>query len=68
MTSLSLTSGELYEIINLLCDKGESAESNEDLLLANYYCKIAEQFATICEKMSELPGEERVANLVLTMN
>lgn len=68
MTSISLTSGQIYEIVNLLCEKGEKAESDDDLILANYYCKMAEQFADVSTKLCDLPSEDRVANLILAMN
>ncbi len=68
MTSISFTSGELFDIISTLCDKGEALEEAENYHLADYYCKIAEQFSSICEKLQELPGEQREANLILAMN
>jgi len=64
MTSISLTSGELLDIISVLCDKEQSVYE-ENPHLSAYYLNIMQQFEKIVEKLEELPGEERVANMVL---
>jgi hypothetical protein len=64
MTSISLTSGELLDIIDSLCDKEQSVYE-ENPHLASYYLNIIQQFENIVEKMNELPGEKRVATMVL---
>jgi hypothetical protein len=65
MTSISLTSGELLDIISSLCDKEQALYDAENHRLAAYYLGIIQQFETIVEKLDELPGEKRVAQLVL---
>ena len=65
MTSISLTSGELLDIISSLCDKEQALYDTEDHHLAAYYLNILQQFEKIVEKLDELPGEKRVAQLVL---
>jgi hypothetical protein len=65
MTSISLTSGELMDVISSLCDKEQALYDAENHHLAAYYLSIIQQFETIVEKLEELPGENRVANLVL---
>jgi len=67
-TSVSLTYGQLLDVIGSLVDREDKAVVNEDSQLAQYYRDIAYQFAEVLEKLEELPGEQREANLVLTMN
>jgi len=64
MTQISLTSGEILDIISVFCDK-EQAVYDNDPHLSLYYLKIAQQFEAVYNKLQELPGEERVANLIL---
>jgi hypothetical protein len=66
MTSISLTSGELLDVISALCDKEQSVY-DENPHLSAYYLNILQQFEAIVEKLDELPGEKRVANLALMM-
>ena len=68
MTNISLTYGQISEIVGSLVDREFKAVDNEDPQLAQYYRDIAIQFATVLEKLEQLPGEQREANLVLTMN
>jgi hypothetical protein len=65
MTSISLTSGELLDVISALCDKEQALYDAEDLHLSAYYLNILQQFEQIVEKLEEKPGENRVAHLVL---
>jgi hypothetical protein len=67
MTTVSLTSGELLDVIDALCDKEQALYEAEEYHLSAYYLNILQQFETIVEKLDELPGEKRVANLVLAM-
>jgi hypothetical protein len=67
MTSISFTSGELLDIISSLCDKEQALYDAENYQLSAHYLNILQQFETIVEKLEELPGEKRVANLVLAM-
>lgn len=66
MTSISLTSGELLDIITILSDK-EQAVYDKNPHLSEYYLNILQQFEEVVHKLNELPGEKRVANLILAM-
>lgn len=66
MTTISLTSGEILDIISVLCDKEQNVYEKDPYLSA-YYLNILQQFEEVFHKLKELPGEKRVANLVLTM-
>jgi len=68
MTSISLTYGQISEIVGSLVDREDKAVDNEDPQLAQYYRDIAIQFATVLDKLDQLPGEQREAKLVLAMN
>jgi len=68
MTQLSFTSGELYDIIDALSIFEEGLHDDGDPQGAAYYANIAQQFELIRDKLEELPGEDRVANLVLAVN
>jgi len=68
MTQLSFTSGELYDIIDVLSIFEEGLHDDGDPQGAAYYANIAQQFELIRDKLEELPGEDRVANLVLAVN
>lgn len=67
MTQISLTSGELLDIISALCDKEQALYDAEDYNLSAYYLNILQQFEEVVHRLEELPGEKRVANLVLAM-
>jgi hypothetical protein len=69
MTSLSLTSGQIQDIIKALEYYENDAYFNKnDAHLASYYLSMQNQFELVLEKLSELQPEKRVANLVLAMN
>ena len=69
MTSLYLTSGQIQDIIKALEYYENDAYFNQnDARLAIYYMSMQNQFQRIYQKLQELPGESRVANLVLAMN
>lgn len=68
MTTISLTSGEVMDVISALTLKGNFAFDSKDYHLADYYFKIAYQFQKVSEKLNEMIPEERVANLVMVMN
>jgi hypothetical protein len=65
VTCVSLTSGQVYDVISALVDRETDAVNTDNLHLAKYYRDIAYQFAVLEEKLKELPGEKRVANLML---
>ena len=67
MTTIELTSGEILNIMEALATKAHVARLNEDKLLAGYYDNLAESFSPIHHKLQELPGEQRVARLVMTL-
>lgn len=66
MTSISFTSGELMDIISALEVRENQAYDGGDPHLAAYYMHMAAQFERINDRLSERPGEYRVAELVLT--
>lgn len=69
MTSISFTSGELLDIIHALEIRENDAYFNkDDAQLASYYLSMQQQLQLVFDKLQELPGENRVANLVLAMN
>jgi hypothetical protein len=68
MTQISFTSGELLDIISALEEKENALYLAENPQLAAYYMNLGVQFQRIYDKLQELPGESRVANLVLAMN
>lgn len=65
MTSISFTSGEIMDIIDALEVKEEYAYDNGEHQLAAYYMQLVNQFQRINDRLSERPGEHRVAELVL---
>ena len=66
MTSISFTSGELLDIIDALEIKENRAYDSGDAQLATYYLHLVNQFHRVNDRLSERPGEHRVAELVLT--
>lgn len=68
MTSISFTSGELLDIMSALEIMEDRAYLSGNPHLASYYLNLITQFGVINEKLQELPGENRVANLVLSAN
>ena len=69
MTSISFTSGELLDIIKALeIMENRAYVVDGNAHLASYYLHLITQFEVINEKLQELPGESRVANLVLAAN
>jgi hypothetical protein len=65
MTTLTLTSGEILDIISALKSKETTADFNEDYFLAAYYSNLASQFSQLNQHLQSRPGERRQANLVL---
>jgi hypothetical protein len=65
MTQISLTSGELFDIIEVLSIHEEELHKDGNYQTSAYYLNIIQQFELICDKLKERPGEDRVANLVL---
>ena len=65
MTSISFTSGEIMDIISALEVQENRAYDGGDRHLATYYLHLENQFQRIYDRLSERPGEQRVAELVL---
>jgi len=68
MTQISLTSGELLDIINQLNEVADNLDDGENYTLATYYSKLAQQFEIVLDKLQDFVPENRVANLVLVAN
>jgi hypothetical protein len=64
MTQISLTSGEILYVINSIRAKERSVRELHPHMSV-HYLNIAQQFEDVYNKLQELPGEERVANLIL---
>ena len=66
MTSISLTSGEILDIIDALeVKESEAYHVKENANLAAYYLQMINQFQRINDRLKERPGENRVATMVL---
>lgn len=65
MTQVSLSSGEILDIISLLSNKCMECDNKDDGALAVYYGKLAQQFETVYDKLQEFVPENRVANLIM---
>jgi hypothetical protein len=68
MTSLSLTSGQIQDIISALEEKENALYLAENYQLSAYYMNLGVQFQKVYDKLQEVAGEKRVANLVLAAN
>jgi hypothetical protein len=68
MVHISFTSGEVLDIMSALHSKATDAELIGEHHLAAYYLNMIQQFEMIYDKLQELPGECRVANLILAQN
>lgn len=68
MTTISFTSGELFDIIEVLSIHEEELHKDGNHQTSAYYQDMIRQLELIRDKLEELPGEDRVANLVLAVN
>lgn len=68
MTSISFTSGELLDIISALEEKENALYLAENYHLSAYYMNLGCQFQKVYDKLQEFVPENRVANLVLSVN
>jgi hypothetical protein len=68
MTSISFTSGELLDIISALEEKENALYLADNYELSSYYMNLGVQFQRVYDKLQEVAGEKRVANLVLAVN
>jgi len=63
--NLSLSSGEILDIIAALNKQETTADYNEDYFLAAYYSHLASQFQNLHQHLQSRPGERKQADLVL---
>ena len=68
MTSISLTSGQILDIITQLTEMADNLDDAENYTLAAYYFNMAQQFELLHDKLQDFIPENRVANLVLSAN
>jgi hypothetical protein len=67
MTHISFTSDEILDIISALEDRCQDAEDVGNHHLSAYFLNMVQQFEMVTEKLNDLPGEQRVANLVMAL-
>jgi len=65
MTSISLTSGQILDIISLLEEREDALYDADNKGLAAYYMQMGVQFQRIYDRLQDVQPEKRVANLVL---
>lgn len=65
MKKISLTSGQLLDIISVLEEKEDAIYDAGDKALATYYMQMGNQFQRMYDRLQSLPGEQRVAELVM---
>jgi len=65
MTSISLTSGQILDIISSLEEKEIALFEADEKHLAAYYMQMGAQFQRIYDRLQDVQPEKRVANLVL---
>jgi hypothetical protein len=63
--NLSLSSGEILDIISALNKQETTADFHEDYFLAAYYSHLASQFSQLNQHLQTRPGERRQADLML---
>lgn len=67
MTTIELTSGEILDIVEALRCKADQALQNDKMHLFGYYTNLAESFRPILKTLETLPGEHRIAKLVMAL-
>ena len=68
MTSVSLTSGQLLDIISALEEKENTLYDADNKHLAAYYMNLGVQFQRVYDRIQDLQPEKRQATLVLTLD
>lgn len=63
---ISFTSGELLDIISALEEKEDFNYFKDDSQLAAYYMNLGVKFQRMYDLLQGLPGEQRVAELVIS--
>ena len=62
---ITLTSGQLLDLIALLEEKEDALYDAEEKGLAVYYMQMGVQLQRMYDRLQSLPGEHRVAELVM---
>lgn len=65
MKSITFTSGQLLDLIALLEEKEDALFDAENRDLSVYYMQMGVQFQRMYDRLQNLPGEKRVAELVM---
>lgn len=68
MTTISLTSGQILDIISALEEKENALYDADDKHTAAYYMNLGNQFQRVYDSLQGVVPENRVANLVLAAN
>lgn len=63
---ITFTSGQLLDIISMLEEKEDALYDADNKGLAVYYMQMGVQFQRMYDLMKDLPGEKRVAQLVVS--
>jgi len=62
---ITLTSGQLLDIISLLEEKEDALYDAENKALSMYYMQMGVVFQKAFDRLQDLPGEQRVVELVI---
>jgi hypothetical protein len=62
---ITLTSGQLLDIISLLEEKEDALYDAENKGLSMYYMQMGVVFQKAFDRLQDLPGEQRVVELVI---
>ena len=65
---ISFTSGQLLDLIALLEEKEDALYDVGEKGLAVYYMQMGVQFQRMYDRLQDLPGEQRVVELVMPFN
>ena len=66
MTTLTLTRGQILDLMSLLCDKAEEVLDNDEVRLAHYYLDMHSQFLGLNTIIKNRASERQLATLALT--
>jgi hypothetical protein len=67
MKTITLTSGQILDIISALEEKEDALYDADDKHLAAYYMNMGAQFQRVYDRLQDVIPEKRIANLVLAM-
>lgn len=65
---LTLTSGQLLDIISLLEEKEDAHYDAENRALSAYYMQMGVVFQRAFDRLQDLPGEQRIIELMISTN